>query len=353
MTTTFHDLSAAMADAVAQTSQSIVSVLAGRRISGVVTGEREILSVAHVLHGDEVKILTQDGRELMAQVVGRDPATDLALLRAEGLKLPAVSASQGASVGELLLVVGRPGGVQAALGFLGAVMPERGFAPTGATPFRGVSGGGVFDARGGLVGVANAGLSRGELLAVPAARALNVAALLARDGRVPRGYLGIGTQPVHFPGQADQPENPSGSGAQAGVAEDGPGRRGPGSEGRERGGRGRGERGGRGRQGWADWTGGGWNQAGPRGGGPRGGGPGRGGPGGGRIGLTIVQIEAGSPAQAAGLMLGDVLLLLGADGIHHPNQLLEAVRDRSGETLTLRILRGGSEQDVQVTLGER
>lgn len=338
----FSDVSTGVASAVAQISPSIVSVRSGRRISGVVTGEHDILTVAHVLHGDEVKILTHDGRELSAQVVGRDPATDLALLRAEGLNLPPVSVSQGASVGELLLVVGRPDGVQAALGFLGAAMPQRGFAPTGAAPFRGVSGGGVFDARGGLVGVANAGLSRGELLAVPSVQALKVAALLARDGRVPRGYLGIGTQPVHFP------ENASGAAAEAGPAEEGRGRRGPGPEGR-----GRGERGGWGGRGWADWMGGGWNQAGPRGSGPRGGGPGRGGPRGGRIGLTIVQIEEGSPAQAAGLMLGDVLLLLGAEGIHHPNQLLEAVQGRAGETLTLRILRGGAEQDVQVTLGER
>jgi S1-C subfamily serine protease len=343
MTTSFHDLSASVALSVAQTSQSIVSVLAGRRISGVVTGENEMLTVAHVLHGDEVNILTHDGRELTAQVVGRDPATDLALLRAEGLNLPAVSASQGASVGELLLVVGRPGGVQAALGFLGAVMPERGFAPTGATPFKGVSGGGVFDARGGLVGVANAGLSRGELLAVPAARALKVAGLLARDGRVPRGYLGIGTQPVHFPESAARPENASRPEQASGPdgapeAERGPGRRGPGPEGR-----------GRGRGGWGDWMGGGWGQKGRGGGGPRG----WGGPRGGRIGLTIVQIEAASPAQAAGLMLGDVLLSLGGQGIGHPNQLLEAVQGGAGETLSLRILRGGAEQDIQVTLGER
>ena len=205
----FSDLSEALASAVSQTSQSIVTVLSGRAISGVVTADNEILTVAHVLPGDEVKIRTPDGRELTAQVVGRQHASDLALLRVADLKVPPVTASQGAQIGELLSVVARPErGVQAALGFLGAALPERGFMSTGAAPFRGVSGGGVFDARGGLVGLANAGLSRGELLAVPAERALRVAGLLSRDGRVPQGYLGIGTQPVHFPEQV-QPEQTS------------------------------------------------------------------------------------------------------------------------------------------------
>ena len=52
-------------------------------------------------------------------------------------------------------------------------------------------------------------------------------------------------------------------------------------------------------------------------------------------------------------MLGDVVLTLDGSPIHHPVQLLDAVRDRAGETLTLGLLRGGSQQDVTVTLGER
>ncbi|AWN22632.1 peptidase S1 [Deinococcus irradiatisoli] len=323
-TSMFQELSEALSSAVSQTSQSIVTVLSGRSISGVVVADDEILTVAHVLHGDEVQVRTPDGRELTAQVVGRQHASDLALLRAAGLQLPPVTASQGAQVGELLSVVARPEGrVQAALGFLGAEPPQRGFMGTGASPFRGVSGGGVFDARGGLVGLANAGLSRGELLAVPAERALKVAGLLSRDGRVPRGYLGIGTQPVHFP------EAAAGNDAERGRPEEG------------RGGPGRGE--GRGP--------GGWGRGGPRGWGQRG--WGERGPRRGKIGLTVVQIEDGSPAQEAGLMIGDVVMTLDAAPLHHPVQLLEAVRDRAGETLTLGILRGGAQQDVRVTLAER
>ncbi|WP_161883047.1 S1C family serine protease [Deinococcus alpinitundrae] len=360
---TFSDLSEALASAVSQTSQSVVTVLSGRPISGVVTADNEILTVAHVLPGDEVQVRTPDGRELTAQVVGRQHASDLALLRVADLNMPPVTASQGAQVGELLSVVARPErGVQAALGFLGAALPERGFMPTGATPFRGVSGGGVFDARGGLIGLANAGLSRGELLAVPAERALRVAGLLSRDGRVPQGYLGIGTQPVHFPEQA-QPEQvqpgqtPPEAGqptAGAGGAASGRGERGRNREGRGgpwgREGAGR-EGPGReawGRGGRGGWNGRGWSERGWDGRGGPGGGPRRG-----KIGLTVVQVEPASPAQLAGIMLGDVVLTLGGLPIHHPVQLLDAVRDRAGETLTLGLLRGGSQQDVSVTLGER
>ena len=344
---TFSDLSEALSSAVSQTSGSVVSVLAGRPISGTVTADNEILTVAHVLHGDEVPVRTSDGRELKAQVVGRDSATDLALLRVDGLNQPPVTASQGANVGELLLAVGRGRGLQAALGFMGVALPQggmRGLMPTGATPFPGVSGGGVFDARGHLVGIANAGVSRGELLAVPAERALKVAGLLARDGKVPRGYLGIGTQPVQFPDDApksDDAEQPQERGA--------PGPHGGRGHGRGFGGPERGPRGG-------------WNREGRGWGGPRGrdreGREGWGSPRGfdprrGRIGLTVVQVEDGSPAQQAGLTIGDVLLSIGGAAIRHPVQLLEAVRDHAGEALTLGLLRGGAEQDVAVTLGER
>ncbi|GAA4005191.1 hypothetical protein GCM10022631_15560 [Deinococcus rubellus] len=364
---TFSDLSEALSSSVSRSAQSIVTVLSGRAISGVVTAENEILTVAHVLPGDEVRVRTPDGRELTAQVVGRQHASDLALLRVSDLKVPPVTASQGAQVGELLSVVARPErGVQAALGFLGAALPERGFMPTGAAPFRGVSGGGVFDARGGLIGLANAGLSRGELMAVPAERALRVARLLSRDGRVPQGYLGIGTQPVHFPEQTEpeerQPEaQPEQAPPEAGQPTAGAGRGERGWNREGRGERGRGGPWGRegpgregpGREAWGRGGRGGWNE---RGWGERGWG-GRGGSGGGprrgKIGLTVVQVEHASPAQAAGIMIGDVVLTLDGSPIHHPVQLLDAVRDRAGETLTLGILRGGAQQDVSVMLGER
>ncbi len=178
--------------------------------------------------------------------------------------------------------------------------PLRGWLHAGAAPFRGVSGGALVDARGGLVGVLNAGVSRGTLLAVPASRALGVANTLSTQGRVPRGFLGVATQPVRFPEAATE-----GEGAEPG----------------------RGPR--RGRSGrWAR-------------------------DGGGRVGLTVVQVEEGSPAAQAGMLVGDVLLALDGEGMRHPGELLERVRERAGESLTLRLLRGGQELDLAVTVGTR
>jgi S1-C subfamily serine protease len=342
--TNFSDLSNAMADAVEAVSTSLVSVRAERPISGTVIGDGLILTVAHVLHGDEVTVMTPDARELHATVAGRDPSSDLALLRVKGLDMPALKATQGVRVGELLLAVGRPPhGVQATLGLLerqihdpsaDGTAPEggqrsRGWLPSGAAPFRGVSGGALVDARGGLVGVLNAGVSRGELLAVPAARAMSVAGLLGSTGRVPRGYLGIATQPVMFP-QTDGPETqpnvntePSNRGPRRGRDEWDQGHEGWGG-GRRRGGWERGPWGGRGR----------WGQ-------------------GGRAGLTVVSVEDGSPAAQAGLLVGDVLLSLDGQPVRRPPELLWRIRERAGQSVSARILRGGQEQDVTLVIGER
>ncbi|WP_245593110.1 S1C family serine protease [Deinococcus frigens] len=338
--TNFSDLSNTMADAVEAVSKSIVSVRAERPISGTVVGDGLVLTVAHVLHGDEVTVMTHDGREMSATVAGRDPSSDLALLKVDGLKLSALSASEGLRVGELLLAVGRPQhGVQATLGMMERQAtanpaegdaPERGqrssgWLPSGAAPFRGVSGGALIDARGGLVGVLNAGVSRGELLAVPAGRAMKVADLLGRTGRVPRGYLGIATQPVMFPAKEKE---------EASTETQPP--RGGRSQGRE--GRGReGWGGGRGRGGWERGTWGGrgrWDQ-------------------GGRVGLTVVSVEEGSPAAQAGLLVGDVLLSLDHEAVRRPPELLWRIRERAGQSLSARILRGGQEQDVTLVVGER
>ncbi|WP_229781879.1 S1C family serine protease [Deinococcus daejeonensis] len=345
--TNLSDLSTAMADAVELAARSLVTVRAARPVSGTVVGDGLVLTPAHLLHAEEVPVVTPNGQTRTGVVVGRDPGSDLALLRVDDLNVPALTAGEAGRAGELLLAVGRPpGGVQASLG-LNPGRVRDGWLHAGAQPFPGVSGGALVNAQGELVGVLNAGVRRGQLLAVPAARAARVADLLSREGRVPRGYLGLATQPVHFPAAAtpdevDEDAFPGGPfgggrfGAGRPRGEGGPwgGRRGPG-RGPDHGGHGHTGRGGmdearleklrRFRERFA----------------------------GGRVGLTVVQVEAGSPGQAAGFRVGDVLLALDGEGFTHPAELLSRVRTRAGETVTLRVLRGGEEQDVTVSVGER
>lgn len=368
-----------MADAVEAASESVVQVRAARPVSGTVVGDGLILTAAHVLPTDDVTVVTAGGVRWGAVVAGRDPATDLALLRVPGLNLPALTVVAAARVGELLLAVGRPPhGVQAALGLYGRAAPTRGpgqgWLPSGAAPFPASSGGALLNAGGDLVGVLNAGVRRGELLAVPAERALRVAALLDSQGRVPRGYLGLSAQPVHFP-EADPAA--AETGAESGSGPDGPAAhepRGPwaggawasgawasgpwghghrarrdherGREGGRGRGMGRGPGSGRGgpwgpRGPWqkGDWQPGGWNQSGWN--------------QGGRVGLTVVQVDPDGPAAQAGVLVGDVLLSLDGTPVRHPHELLERVRDQAGQTVTLRVLRGGQEQDLPVRVGER
>ncbi|MEW6420896.1 MAG: trypsin-like peptidase domain-containing protein [Deinococcota bacterium] len=332
--TNFSDLAASIADATQSAGNRVVTVMGSGPVSGTVIGDGQVLTVAHVLHGDEVSVWTADGQERPGTVLGRDLGADLALVRVAELNVAPFKPSGGARVGELLLAVGRPpSGLQVSLGLMereGA--PERGpmrsWLHAGAAPFRGVSGGALVDARGGLVGVLNAGLRRGILLAVPVARALRSAEVLAASGRMPQGYLGLATQPVHFPdpGQAEQTQAHQRNGAwEERRGRPGPHRHAP--------------------QGWGP------DHGGPRGGTDRG----SWGPWGrkGRLGLTVVQVEEGSPAAQAGILVGDVLLSLNGEALGDPRALLERVREHAGETLTLRVLRGGQETDLTVLVGER
>jgi len=316
-----------MADLVEATAASLVTVQGERPVSGTVVGPEQVLTCAHVLHADDLTVRLPSGVELPATVVGRDPSSDLALLWVAGLTAPALAPTAGVRVGELLLAVGRPRhGVQVALGLMEHAPTGRdaggGWLSTGAAPFPGVSGGALVDARGNLVGLLNAGLRRGTLLAVPAEQALAAAHQLATTGRVTRAYLGLATQPVHLP--------PAGETGEPQVQ----GHRRPDRSDRHE--QGYGQNWEHGPRGWGRWRGPGGRRGWP-----------------GRLGLTVVKVEPGSPAQDAGLRLGDIILALEGEDIRHPGELMARVRGQVGATLTARILRGGEESDVTLRIGER
>jgi S1-C subfamily serine protease len=172
-----------------------------------------IVTADHTVRREEdIQITLAEGKRLHATLVGRDSESDIAVLKAEGLdstSLPAAT-DQAARAGELALVLGRSpdSGPNASLGVISAVSGPwrtwRGgrldqYIRLDATLFPNSSGGAVLDCRGQLLGIATSALSRIAGLAIPASSVNRTVDVLLEKGRVPRGYLGIGSQPVGIP----------------------------------------------------------------------------------------------------------------------------------------------------------
>jgi S1-C subfamily serine protease len=296
MNNTLNELSSRMADAVEQVGPALVMVDARQRqaASGLVYGSDFVLTADHVIEReDRIKVQTADGRTLTAQFAGRDPASDLALLRVAGLGQPAAQvAGDPARVGQLILAVGRPaaGGPMASLGIVSAAggplrtargaMLER-YIQTDATPYPGFSGGPLINGSGAILGILTTGLVPGVTLAVPATTAWRIAGMLAQQGHIKRGYLGISSQPVVLP---------------------------------------EGQRAGR-------------NQ---------------------ERGLLVVRIEPDSPAAGGGLMLGDIVVGMAGQIVTDTDELQALLSgDRVGSAVPVDVIRGGSLQTVQVNVGQR
>ena len=290
-------LSDGIADAVEQVGPKVVRVNSRRRRpgSGVVYAPNIILTANHVLEREEdLTVGANDGRTLPARLVGRDPSTDLAVLRAEDLNAGAATPAEGnARIGQLALAVGGPSrseGPRASLGVVsslgGPLRTWRGprlerYIQTDATAYPGFSGGPLIDVRGNVLGIMTAGWTRGAAFAIPADIAWRVAKTLENQGSIKRGYLGILSQPVHLP-----------DGQRTGLTQ--------------------------------------------------------------RGGLLVVGVEDGSPAGRGGLLIGDILATLDGQPVEDTDDLLMLLTgERVGETVPVKVVRGGELQTLQVTIGER
>lgn len=293
-----NDFSNELAAVVSAAGESIVRVEARRRTpaSGIVwSSDGLILTAEHVLRRDEgIRVGLADGQTHDATLVGRDPTTDLALLRVAGLEgatplEPAAEADMG--VGHFVLALARPGRtVQATFGIVSALgdgwrTPMGGqidrYLQTDVIMYPGFSGGPLVGANGRLLGLNTSGLGQGASLAIPAMTLTRVADSLLTHGRVRRGYLGISTQRARLPEDAA---------ATLGQ----------------------------------------------------------------KAGLLITAVESGSPAAEAGLSLGDTIVNLGGRAIARHEDLLAALTgDVVGQKEVARILRGGQTQEVTIKIGER
>ena len=227
-------LSAELAAVVAQRASAVVSIASDRSLSSGFIWRPGLIVTADEALADEgeVEVTFPGGTTLRAEIVGRDPSTDVSLLRVERKDVPAATlTSAPVAAGALALVVGANAGEPAAA--LGIVSRASG-------PWRSLRGGAIdarieldltlprrsegalaLDASGRAFGMAVRGPRR-RVLVIPTATIERIASRLETDGRIPRGYLGLALHRV--PGEASgafgamvMSLDPKGPAAKAGI----------------------------------------------------------------------------------------------------------------------------------------
>ncbi len=289
-----HELSAELAAVVERTATSVTRVEArrGRAGTGIVWSENLVVTADHVVENEERIDVTLDGKTMKAVLAGRDPATDLALLRVENLSAPAASRGRASELklGHLVIAIGRPTGLQATLGVVSSLSASwrswRGgeidqLIQTNAELYPGFSGGPLVDTSGRVVGINSWHLGRGISRAIPVEVAERVADGLKTHGRIKRAYLGVGTQPVRLPDALRSRLHQE-------------------------------------------------------------------------SGLLVITVEPQGAADKAGLMQGDTLVGLNSTAITGLDDLFDTIRKLEvGSTHNLKVVRAGEVQELKVTVGER
>lgn len=206
-------LSAELARSVESAGRFVVSIDARPRASssGILWQPGVIVTVDHAIRRtDEIRVTFPDGRGAIAMLAGRDSSTDIAVLKYDdGLAWPNLPGRTDGIPGNIVLAVGRgQHGATATMGIVSAVdaswrtwrggLVDR-FIRLDLELYAGLSGAAVVDASGGFLGMATAGLSRTAVIAISPETLERVANEILTKGKVSRGYLGIGLQPVPLP----------------------------------------------------------------------------------------------------------------------------------------------------------
>ncbi len=298
MSKVLSDLSNELSQTVEAAGNSVVRVEGRGRLpsSGIAwSGDGTVVTANHgVERDDNIKVGIPNGDSVdsvPAELVGRDPTTDLAVLKVDGASIATTGLTEPADVrvGNLVLALGRPGKtVQATLGIVSALgkswrtraggQIDR-YLQTDVVMYPGFSGGALVDALGNVVGLNTSALTRGVTVSIPVPTVRRVAEAILEHGKVSRGYLGVGSQPARLPDSLDLDQE---------------------------------------------------------------------------TGLLVVSVESGSASDKGGIVMGDTIISANAEPIRHLDDLLAFLSgDVVGKDVRLNILRGGQLQELTVTVGER
>ena len=293
------EFSNALAQATERASASVVAVHTETRgsSSGIVWRPGVIVTSEHALRRDEeIQLTLPIGRVVPATLVGRDPSTDIAVLKCSeaDTAVPLFGDVSALKPGTLTLVVGRTraSGPVAALGVVSLLASDR-RTWTGAslTPYIRLDiglqptaiGGAVIEASGNLVGLATPRFARFGAIAVPASTINKISDTLLKQGRIPRGYLGVGLQPVRLP-----------NGLREMLRR---------------------------------------NE---------------------KTAAIVLEVHSDGPADKAGIVIGDILVSLAGQSITRLEDVQSLlVADAIGKTLPLKFIRGGAVQDGNIVVAER
>src|SRR5882757_8450053 len=292
-------ISSDFASVAEKAGASVVAVHARRWMptSGIEWKKGVVVTVHHGVQRDEdIKVLLGSGRAVSAKLVGRDPRTDIAVMRIEERtsSAPQLGDSTSLRLGHLVLALGRTrrGDLVASSGIIGGISGEWRNRRGGQLDqhirldlalYPGFSGGPLVNAKGEVVGINTRGLAHGRAVTVPVATVNRVVDELLERGHIARPYMGVAMQPVSVPENARAKLPPET-----------------------------------------------------------------------RVGLLITHVENGGPAEKAGVLLGDMFFEVGGKAVEHIDALQDSIRSaKAGDVLQIRVIRAGEIKPVSISLGER
>jgi serine protease DegQ len=288
-----------LAAAAEEAGTSVVTVHARHRVpsSGIHWRKGVVVTANHtVRREDEITILVHGGKRVSATLAGRDPGTDLAVLKFEqdGVAVPQFGDAAKAKLASLVLALGRTcsGNLVASAGIIGGLSGEYRTWRGGRIEqsirldlalYSGFSGGPLVSAEGKVLGLNTNGFGRGRAVTIPVATVNRVVDELLEKGYIARPYLGIAMQPVALPEALRGKLKPPATG-----------------------------------------------------------------------GLMVLHVEPGGPAEKAGIVLGDVIVELQGKPALDPEHIQDLLAStKVNDKVVTTVIRGGAPLELSITLGER